>query len=368
MKNFIRLIALFACLLISKPLYAQDFNKDLSINSDGVRAESNILVGRTVRVYATVTNNSDQDLFGVVKFYDESKQEFIGTDQPISVLANKTDDVFVDWTGQSVGSHNISVRVVPWNSEGDDPSNNKVTKAIYVDTDSDGDGIGDSVDNDDDNDGTADQFDAFPYDPSESMDTDADGIGDNADTDDDNDGIADTIDLFPLNTRESVDSDDDGVGDNTDAFPNDPTESFDNDGDGIGDSSDINNQNHGPIPEIETENTTVSKGDIVTFNALNSRDPDGDIVTYEWYFDDGQTDTGVVIDHVFENTGNYNVILKVTDNKGEYREGIITIKVIYKWQTIALIAVTILLIILLLGRKSLFPDKKKKKVLPKRKK
>jgi len=81
-----------------------------------------------VRVYATVTNTSDHDLFGVVKFYDENKKSFAGEDQPVSVLAQKTDDVFIDWKGDSAGNHTISVRVIPWNEEGDDPSNNKVQK------------------------------------------------------------------------------------------------------------------------------------------------------------------------------------------------------------------------------------------------
>ena len=42
---------------------------------------------------------------------------------------------------------------------------------------------------DSDNDGVADEFDAFPNDPNESIDTDGDGIGDNADPDDNNDGF-----------------------------------------------------------------------------------------------------------------------------------------------------------------------------------
>ncbi len=369
--------------------YAQDFNKDLSIEPGSVNTVNDILVGRTVRIYATVTNNSNQDLFGVVKFYDENGKIFVGEDQPVSVIAKKTDDVFVDWDSSSVGSHPISVRVIPWHEDGDDPNNNKITKVIFVDTDSDGDGLGDRNDNDDDNDGVNDNDDAFPFDPNESEDTDGDGIGNNADEDDDNDGISDIVDIFPLDVGESDDRDGDGVGDNSDAFPDDPNESKDSDGDGLGDNADPDNTNHGPIPHIETEKTTVGRGKVISFNALSSRDPDGEVIDYKWDFGDGTEVTGVIVDHIFEETGDYNVTLKVTDDKGEEREQVVNIKVVPKWQTIALITVTLLLILLLVGRwlitsgdsKAKRPTKRKspakkrvpiktrrKKALPKKKK
>src|SRR5690606_1544231 len=44
---------------------------------------------------------------------------------------------------------------------------------------------------DSDKDGVADNVDAFPHDPNESVDSDNDGIGDFADSDDDNDGWSD---------------------------------------------------------------------------------------------------------------------------------------------------------------------------------
>lgn len=71
--------------------------------------------------------------------------------------------------------------------------------------DTDGDGIANVRDDDDDNDGTADIFDAFPWDATEQSDFDGDLIGDNADNDDDNDGIADSNDtnlklIVELNT------------------------------------------------------------------------------------------------------------------------------------------------------------------------
>ena len=55
----------------------------------------------------------------------------------------------------------------------------------YIESDSDGDGVGDNADD-------------LPNDPTETVDTDGDGIGNNADPDDDNDGVPDVDDDYPL--------------------------------------------------------------------------------------------------------------------------------------------------------------------------
>lgn len=297
----------------------------------------------------TVRNNSHFDLSGVVKFYNEKTSSFIGSDQPVSILAQKTDDVFVDWPAELVGVHPIAVRVVPWDAEGDDPSNNKLTKNLTVDIDSDRDGVSNSFDNDDDNDGTPDSNDAFPFDSSESKDTDGDGTGNNKDTDDDNDGVSDVEDVFPLDANEVKDTDNDGTGDNTDPFPYDSDEWVDSDGDGIGDNEDPDDQNHGPIPFIQTSETTVRAGKGLTFNGLKSKDTDGQVTNYEWDFGDGTVDTGVIVEHVFESPGDYIVTLKVTDNSGESREQQVQIKVGYAWWLILLIFLVPLALIAFLG-------------------
>jgi PKD repeat protein len=58
----------------------------------------------------------------------------------------------------------------------------------------------------------------------------------------------------------------------------------------------------------------------VNFDAGSSFDPDGEIVSYEWDFDeDGRYDdaVGEVVSYEFTQEGNYEVSLRVTDNNGE---------------------------------------------------
>ncbi|MBU1017680.1 PKD domain-containing protein [Patescibacteria group bacterium] len=330
-------------------VHAQEFFKDVSISPADVRMAGNVLKGDTVRVYVTVQNRSYFDLSGVVKFYDEKTSSFIGSDQPVSILAQKTDDVFVDWNAASLGNHTIAIRVVPWHSDGDDPGNNKITKSVYVDVDSDGDGIGDSVDPDDDNDGTPDGEDDFPHDPGESTDTDDDGIGDNTDTDDDGDGVSDAEDEFPMDSEESKDTDGDGFGDNADKFPYDADEWFDADGDGLGKNADPNDENHGPIPQINVDKARVRVGQFIIFNGLESSDPDGEVVKYEWDFGDALGDSGVIVEHVYKKTGGYIITLTAIDDLGESRQQQIQVKVGWSLLTLLLLICTILLILLLLG-------------------
>lgn len=363
MKKVTSLLVLLIGLQWAMPAMAQEFSKDLSLEDGSVRTEDYVIVGSTVRIYATVQNNSGQDLFGTVKFYDENRSEFIGEDQPVSVIASSTDDVFVDWAAKSVGDYPISVRVIPWDEEGDNPDNNKVATTVYVDLDSDGDGVPNRQDPDDDNDGVPDVNDAFPNNPSEWQDTDGDGIGNNVDDDDDGDGITDIQDIFPNDANETVDSDGDGVGDNTDAFPNDPAEAVDSDKDGLGDNADPDDTNMGPVPDIETESNMVAAGSTVTFNALKAHDLDGEIVSFEWDFGEGVESTSVIVDKVFEKPGTYDVTLKVTDDKGEYRTGKLTITVIYRWQTFILVLIGLMLFLLLI-----YNIVKSKKVLAKKKK
>jgi len=54
----------------------------------------------------------------------------------------------------------------------------------------------------------------------------------------------------------------------------------------------------------------------ITFDAYASYDDDGWLISYDWDFGDGTTDSGMVVDHVFTEVGTYTVSLTVTDNDG----------------------------------------------------
>ena len=100
-----------------------------------------------------------------------------------------------------------------------------------IQSDLDGDGIGDDCDGDNDNDGVADAADNCPYayNPAQT-DADADGQGDACDTDADNDGILNDLDnCAGAANPDQADTDADGQGDACDT---------DDDGDGVADAAD----------------------------------------------------------------------------------------------------------------------------------
>ena len=292
LKKVFRIVSCLSLLFFTS-VQAADFPNDLVLNPGSVYFSKEIpIVSSNLRIYASVTNNSVYDLSGTVKFYDEKMQMQIGIDQPISVLAGSTDDVFVDFQIEGYGDHPISVRVLPWELNGDNPDNNKVTQNIFVDYDTDGDGVPNSLDIDDDNDGCNDNVDDLPYDSSDCLDTDGDKIGNKLDPDDDNDelldieeiekgtdpllydtdddGVNDKDDFYPLDKTKSADSDNDGIADEEDddddndgcldiedAFPLNPAECLDTDGDGIGNNEDDDDDNEG-LKDFEEQTITAT--------------------------------------------------------------------------------------------------------------
>ena len=95
--------------------------------------------------------------------------------------------------------------------------------------------------------------------------------------------------------------------------------------DSIQEANENNNQAHKPITIEPTYNQppiasfTYSPlnpvaNKTITFNASNSYDHDGFIVNYEWEFGDAIAATGEIVEHSYSKTGDYTVILRVTDN------------------------------------------------------
>lgn len=336
---------------------------DMSINSQDITfSPSSFLEGKPTRIYATAKNNSQRDLLGVVRFYDNSDQ--IGADQAISIFAGKSDGVFIDWN-PGFGNHKIAVKIFPWQPEIDDPNNNWIVETIYViqdtdhdgtpnttDEDDDGDGVndtedhfplnkneqkdtdgdnqGDNTDKDDDNDEVPDEFDDLPLDPNETTDTDKDGIGNTTDTDDDGDTLSDTTEENGGTNPTSPDSDGDTINDQEDAFPLNPSEQLDTDKDSMGNNTDIDDDNDGipdekdkyplnkpPVISITNETDTIDVFDEEIFDATPSYDEDGNIVNYEWEIDGKRVREGNSLEYFFNEVGQHSIKLTVTDDHGE---------------------------------------------------
>ncbi|PSQ51714.1 MAG: hypothetical protein BRD28_05320 [Bacteroidetes bacterium QH_10_64_37] len=60
---------------------------------------------------------------------------------------------------------------------------------------------------------------------------------------------------------------------------------------------------------------TPSAGTEVTFEA-RATDPDGQVESFQWGFGDGETVEGATSTHTFEEPGNYEVSVTVTDDRG----------------------------------------------------
>ena len=54
----------------------------------------------------------------------------------------------------------------------------------------------------------------------------------------------------------------------------------------------------------------------VRFDASSSTDPDGQIVSYDWAFGDGNTGSGRIVTHTYQTPGAYTPSLTVTDDRG----------------------------------------------------
>ena len=101
-------------------------------------------------------------------------------------------------------------------------------------------------------------------------------------------------------------------------------------------------KNLDPIPMLSTTGTLSSKldmstdeeidafayeGDTITFDASESYDPDGQIISYRWIFYDGSTEDTIAVTRVFEidssfsfqgSTSMYSITLEVEDNNHSF--------------------------------------------------
>ena len=82
--------------------------------------------------------------------------------------------------------------------------------------------------------------------------------------------------------------------------------------------TDLLGSNSAPTATMSVDPSgTVKAGDPVTFSAAGSSDPDGDDLTFEWDFGDGNTGTGLTTSHTYAQPGNFVAKLAVGDGTHE---------------------------------------------------
>ena len=72
--------------------------------------------------------------------------------------------------------------------------------------------------------------------------------------------------------------------------------------------------NQAPVANFTTNGNNITLGQSVAVNAQNSFDPDGSINRYNWNFGDGNADSGLTAEHIYQSAGNYRITLTITDN------------------------------------------------------
>ncbi|GAA0678143.1 PKD domain-containing protein [Natronoarchaeum mannanilyticum] len=73
--------------------------------------------------------------------------------------------------------------------------------------------------------------------------------------------------------------------------------------------------------------TTPDVGETIEFDATESEPPRGEILAYTWQFEDGETAAGPVVEHAFDQPGEYTVTLTVVDDAGRAAEAETAVRV-----------------------------------------
>jgi hypothetical protein len=90
----------------------------------------------------------------------------------------------------------------------------------------------------------------------------------------------------------------------------------------------ISGEVSGLFPEILVNyNESVRVSETAIFNASESLDF-GRIISYEWSFGDGFSGSGQTISHAYAKTGNYSVVVNVTDNAGRTSSKLLSVQVL----------------------------------------
>lgn len=96
----------------------------------------------------------------------------------------------------------------------------------------------------------------------------------------------------------------------------------------IADAKTLEQENVPPIASFSSSSISGTAPLIVSFDASESSDPDGDEITYTWDFGDGNTSEEVTPEHTFEEPGEYSVRLTVTDIAEASSEMVMNVEVL----------------------------------------
>lgn len=77
------------------------------------------------------------------------------------------------------------------------------------------------------------------------------------------------------------------------------------------------NSNPPTTPTPEANLTTAHRGQLITFTASGSTDPDGDDFTYKWSFTGGGSETGASVDRAATVLGTYTATVRAVDSNNE---------------------------------------------------
>ena len=176
MKWFLLGILFFPFFMVS----AQGFNAGFV---QGVwYSKTPFFAGETVRVYTAIQNNSGSDIQGTLEFL--VNENSVG-ESAFSIINGRIVEVWTDWK-VTQGNHFVQVRIKEafLVEIGKTPEpislNTGILEAseVFVDLDTDKDGIGNMEDDDDDNDGLTDQEEKILQTDPLNPDTDGDGVSD----------------------------------------------------------------------------------------------------------------------------------------------------------------------------------------------
>ena len=108
-------------------------------------------------------------------------------------------------------------------------------------------------------------------------------------------------------------------------------------------TSTVNVVNQVPVALFTTNTTEITENQGIRFDASESYDLDGTIVSYSWDFGDGTNSTGLTADHNYAEDGDYTVTLIVTDNEGATDSTIEGVSVVAKSEvSLAILSVIVL--------------------------